>query len=121
MFFLLGIIIILFKTGNVLSNTNIFSVNNIKISKEFSKNKQILTNKAFKNGFDDLIKRLLLDEDYKKVSNIELKKIKELISYYQITESNEEFEKDFFFYSTFFLTKTKFTIFSLNKIFFIQI
>ncbi len=100
--FLLGIIIILFKTGNVLSNTNIFSVNNIKISKEFSKNKQILTNKAFKNGFDDLIKRLLLDEDYKKVSNIELKKIKELISYYQITESNEELEKDFFLFNIFF-------------------
>jgi len=100
--FLLSIIIILLKTGNVLSNTNIFSVNNIKISKEISKNKQILTNEAFKTGFDDLIKRLLLDEDYKKISNIELKKIKELISYYQITESNEETKKGFFLFNIYF-------------------
>ena len=56
--FLFSIIIILLKTGNVLSNSNIFSVNNIKISKEFSKNKEKLTNIAFKSGFDELIKRL---------------------------------------------------------------
>ena len=100
--FLFSIIIILLKTGNVLSNSNIFSVNNIKINKEFSKNKEKLTNKAFKSGFDELIKRLLLEDDYKKLSKIELKNIKELISYYQILDSNKKSERNFFIVNIYF-------------------
>ena len=87
------IIGILFKTGNVLSNSNIFNVNNIEISKEFSKNKQEVVNRSFKKGFEELIKRLLLENDYKRVNNLDLVQIKELISYYQIitpkTENNK--------------------------------
>ena len=39
-FYIICILIILFKTGNVLSDTAIFNVNNIKIDKEYSKNKE---------------------------------------------------------------------------------
>ena len=45
--FLLIILIILFKTGNVLSNNNIFNVNNVEINKEIYKNKEKLVNEAF--------------------------------------------------------------------------
>ena len=38
--FICCILIILFKTGNVLSDTNIFNVNNVEISKETYKNKE---------------------------------------------------------------------------------
>ena len=82
--FIFYILIILFKTGNVLSNNNIFNVNNIEINKDISTNKQKLANQAFQQGFKKLINRLLLEEDYKRISTTNLTDIKRLISYYQI-------------------------------------
>ena len=79
------ILIILFKTGNVLSNNNIFNVNNVEINKEISKNEEILVNQAFKKAFEELSKRLLLEKDRLVVSSINLSEIKKLILYYQIT------------------------------------
>ncbi len=83
----LSIIIILFKTGNVLSNNNLFNVNNIEIGKETSKNKEKKVNLAFRNAFDQLTNRLLLEEDYQRVSNTSIADIKKLISYYQIKDT----------------------------------
>ena len=89
--FICCILIILFKTGNVLSDNNIFNVNNIEISKGTSANKEKLVNHAFKKGFKELINRLLLKEDYKKISTTNLNQIKSLVSYYQIkNKKNEE-------------------------------
>ena len=88
--FICCILIILFKTGNVLSDNNIFNVNNVEISKEISTNKEKLANQAFKKGFKELINRLLLEEDYKKVSTTNLDQIKRLISYYQIKNKEKE-------------------------------
>ena len=82
--FIFYILIILFKTGNVFSNNNIFNVNNIEINKDISTNKQKLANQAFREGFKELINRLLLEEDYKRISTTNLTDIKRLISYYQI-------------------------------------
>ena len=94
--FICCILIILFKTGNVLSDNNIFNVNNIEISKENSKNKEKLVNKAFQIAFDELINRLLMEEDYRKFSNTSLSQIKRLISYYQIInqDQNKKDEKN---------------------------
>lgn len=91
--FIYSILIILFKTGNVLSDSKIFNVNNIEISKENYKNNENLVNQAFKIGFTKLIERLLLDDDYKRVSNTSLEQIKKLISYYQITDPDEKNNK----------------------------
>ena len=88
--FICCILIILFKTGNVLSDNNIFNVNNVEISKEISTNKEKLANQAFKKGFKELINRLLLEEDYKKISTTNLDQIKKLISYYQIKNKEKE-------------------------------
>ena len=88
--FICCILIILFKTGNVLSDNKIFNVNNVEISKEISRNKDKLVSKAFQKAFDELINRLLLNEDYERLSNINLAQIKKLISYYQIINQNEE-------------------------------
>ena len=92
--FICCILIILFKTGNVLSSNSLFNVNNIEISKEISQNREKLVNKAFLKGFDKLINRLLLEADYRKISNTNLKQIKELISHYQIVSSNEKKDKN---------------------------
>jgi len=90
--FICCILIILFKTGNVLSDTNIFNVNNIEISKETYKNKEKLVNKAFQKAFNELLNRLLLEEDYKRLSGISLGQIKKLISYYQIIDQDKQDE-----------------------------
>jgi len=101
--FICCILIILFKTGNVLSDNNIFNVNNVEISKEISKNKEKLVSKAFQKAFDELINRLLLEEDYKRLSGTNLSQIKKLISYYQITnqdgkkENNDNVKVNVFF------------------------
>ena len=92
--FICCILIILFKTGNVLSDNNIFNVNNIEISKETSKNKEKLISDAFKKAFDELINRLLLEEDYKRISKTNLEQIRKLISYYQIISEDENKEND---------------------------
>ena len=83
-FLIFTILIILFKTGNVLSDNKIFNVNNIEISKENYKNKLDLVNQAFQKGFRQLTLRLLLEEDYQKLLNTNLEQIKKLVSYYQI-------------------------------------
>ena len=100
--FIFCILIILFKTGNVLSNNKIFNVNNVEINGTISKNKEKLINRAFKKGFKELINRLLLEKDYKKLSTINLKQIKKLISYYQIDDSKKQEEDN---------AKIKFNIF----------
>ena len=89
-FLTIYILIILFKTGNVLSDNNIFNVNNVEINKETSKNKEKLVNQAFQKGFKELINRLLLEDDYKKISTTNLEQIKKLISYYQIKNNDEQ-------------------------------
>ncbi len=88
------ILIILFKTGNVLSDNNIFNVNNIEINQETSKNKEKLVNTAFQKAFNELINRLLMEEDYKRLSNTNLAQIKRLISYYQIINQKKKSEEN---------------------------
>ena len=92
--FIFIILIVLFKTGNVLSNNNIFNVNNVEINKEIYKNKEKIINQAFVKAFDQLLNRVLLREDYKRLSNTNLKEIKELILYYQIINTEENNEID---------------------------
>ena len=92
--FICSILIILFKTETVSSDNNIFNVNNIEISKETSKNKEKLISDAFKKAFDELINRLLLEEDYKRISKTNLEQIRKLISYYQIISEDENKENN---------------------------
>ena len=88
--FIFCILIILFKTETVLSDNKIFNVNNIEINKENSKNTEKLVFEAFKNGFNKLINRLLLEKDYKIFLATDLDEIKKLISYYQIIDSEDK-------------------------------
>ena len=78
------IIIVFFQTGNVLSDNNIFHVNNIEIEERNNASSGELANKAIKKGFNQLIERILLKEEKIKLSNLNLGEIKELILYYQI-------------------------------------
>ncbi len=98
-YFLSLILIIFFKTGNVLSSENIFSVNNIQILKKNKISNEELANKAIIIGFKKLAKKILLDKDIEKVSRLEFNQIKPLVSYYQVItkrEENQNLEETFF-------------------------
>ena len=80
-------LVIFLKTGNVLSENNLFNVDNILIKKKDGDTNEQLASKAIKKGFDQLINRLLLNEDRSKVSNIDYSSIKQLIQYYNIDKN----------------------------------
>ena len=62
------ILVIFCKTGNVLSDDNIFSVNNIELIKTANINNQKLANQAIKKGFERLKEKILLKSDNKILS-----------------------------------------------------
>jgi len=57
------ILVVFLQTGNVLSNTNIFNVNNIQVEKKNNLANEDLANQAIKKGFEELINKILLKED----------------------------------------------------------
>lgn len=88
------ILIVFLKTETLLSKNNLFSVNNIQIEKNNKLSNNKLANKAIKIGFEQLISKILLKDDIKKISNLNFADVKELVTYYQISnitnEKNEE-------------------------------
>ena len=79
------ILVIFCKTGNVLSDDNIFSVNNIELIKTANINNKKLANKAIKKGYSILLEKILLEEDAKNLSQLKFQQVRELVSYYQIS------------------------------------
>ena len=73
--FISCILIILFKTGNVLSDNNIFNVNNIEVEKKGKVNNELLANQAIKKGFIELLNKILLQEDSKKLEDLKFLEI----------------------------------------------
>ena len=81
------ILVIFLKTGNVLSEKDLFSVNNIEINFKSQISNTTMADMAIKKGFEDLINRVLLKEDITKFDNLNLDEIKKLISYYRIVNN----------------------------------
>ena len=110
--FLFVILIIFLKTGNVLSVENIFNVNNIEIIKKSNNSNDDLANKAIKKGFEELLEKILLYKDIKKLSGLEFSNIKELVSYYQIASEEEINDKNQVNFNIFFDKDKLHTLFS---------
>ena len=87
--FFLFIIVFLFKTGNVFSDANIFYVDNIIVDNKNSQNKEKLLNKAFMQGFEKLIKRILLKKDQEIALKTSLQEVKKMVSSYQMQNSQD--------------------------------
>ena len=87
------ILIVFLKTGNVLSNNNIFDVNNIEIEKKGNVANVSLADKAIKKGFDQLIQKILLKKDQDKLSDLSFDSIKQLLTYYQIKKIYDDEKK----------------------------
>ena len=95
------ILIIFLKTGNLLSSENLFSVNNIVLEKKDGYSSKQLADKAIKEGFDRLTKRILLDQDNSKITNLTFSNIKELVAYYNISKNLEGDKNNISFNITF--------------------
>lgn len=85
---ILIILVVFLKTGNVLSNSNIFDVNNIEIEKKGKTPNEELANQAIKLGFKELMNKILLDDDGKKLQQMKLSEIKELVDYYKVSNKS---------------------------------
>ena len=88
------ILIVFFKTETLLSENNLFNVNNIQVEKKDSISNTVLANKAIKKGFRQLIQKILLNEDSDKLSDLSFTAIKELVIYYQTTNSTDNKKED---------------------------
>ena len=81
--------------------------------KKFNKKDQS-ANQAIRDGFKELINRILLQEDKKKLSNLNLKDIKNLVTYYQITNKNKKEIEDNLAYNIQFDKKKNFMTYFTN-------
>jgi len=88
------ILIVFFKTETLLSENNIFNVNNIQLEKKDKITNNALADKAIKKGFNQLIDRILLKEDNEKLSDLNFSSIKQLVNYYQISNISDENNKE---------------------------
>ena len=84
------ILIVFFKTETLLSENSLFAVNNIEIEKKDKITNSALADKAIREGFDQLITKILLKDDIKKLSDLQFSSIKQLVTYYQITNITDE-------------------------------
>ena len=110
------ILIIFFKTGNVLSLESIFTVNNIQVNKKIFKNKEELINIAFRKGFEKLNNKILLESDYNKTRNISLKIIKNLVSHYQIIKNDSATSQEYELMNLYFKRDKMYNFYSQNNI-----
>ncbi len=83
------IIIVFFETGNVLSNNNLFDVNNIEVVKKGKISNEGLANQAIKKGFNKLTEKILLTDEKKDLSKLQFSEIKELVTYYQVSDKKD--------------------------------
>ena len=88
------ILIVFFKTETLLSDNDLFSVNNILIEKKEKISNKALADKAIKKGFNQLISKILLDGDKNKLLNLNFNSIKQLVSYYRTSNATDESKSD---------------------------
>ena len=92
LFQLLLILVVFLKTGNLLSDSNIFNVNNILVQKKENTSNEELANKAISEAYKQLIEKILLKDDIKNLNNLNYTNIKGLVSYYNIVKNAESVE-----------------------------
>ncbi len=90
------ILIVFFKTETLFSKNDLFSVNNIEIVKSDKISNIALANQAIEKGFNQLVEKILLKNDKEKLADVKSSTIKQLVSYYRISNSDNEENKEEF-------------------------
>ena len=88
------ILIVFFKTETLFSENSFFNVNNIELEKKDKMSNNTLAEQAIKKGFNQLTEKILLNEDRDKLLEMNLASIKELVTYYQISNISDEKKKN---------------------------
>ena len=70
------ILIVFLKTETLLSQNNLFNVNNIQLEKKDKITNNDLANRAIKKGFNQLLDRILLSKDMEKLKDLNFSQIK---------------------------------------------
>ena len=81
------ILVVFLETGNLLSDINLFNVNNILIEKKENTSNKQLADLAIKEAFNQFINKILIKEDISKLSNMNISRIKELVAYYNMSKN----------------------------------
>ena len=119
---ILFILIIFSNTGNVLSKENLFNVNNIELIKNPSTSNEKMANKAIKVGFDELMNKILLKDDYEKILDSKIPEIKQFVSYYQIKKNSyKEGDSNKIVFNVFFDKEKLHSLFYKRNIFYSDI
>ena len=84
------ILVVFFKTETLLSQNNLFNVNNIELVKKDKVTNNQLADQAIKKGFKQLMSKILLKGDADKLLDLNFSSIKKLVNYYQITNILEK-------------------------------
>ena len=79
------ILIFFFKTETLFSKNDWFNVNNIQLEKNNKTTNKAISDLAIKKGFYQLTSNILLKKDSDKLSDLNFESIKQLVTYYQIT------------------------------------
>jgi hypothetical protein len=90
-FFIICIIVFLFKTQTIFSNNPIYDVNNIEVSGKISNNldKKILIQSAFKKAFLTFVNKTLLKKDAINLYKTKIRTIEDLVFGYQIIKEKK--------------------------------
>ena len=90
-FFIICIIVFLFKTQTIFSNNLIYDVNNIEVSGKISNNldKTILIQSAFKKAFLTFVNKTLLKKDALNLYKTKIRTIEDLVFGYQIIKEEK--------------------------------
>ena len=88
------ILIVFFKTETLFSKNELFNVNNIQVEKNSKITNNALAEQGIKKGFNKLISRVLLKEDKDKLSDLNFSAVKQLVTYYQITNVSDDQKND---------------------------
>ena len=87
---LIFILVVLLKTETLFSKSDLFHVNNIQLEKNDKVTNKELSELAIKQGFDQLLERILLVKDRDRLSDLNFFSIKNLVTYYQIINVSKE-------------------------------
>ena len=94
-FFILSIIVFLFKTQTVFSNSSIYDVNNIEVSGKIynSSTQKKLIQKALQKAFITFVNKRLLRKDAMDLYNTKISTIEDLVFTYQIIKDEKKDKK----------------------------
>ena len=85
-----------------MSENKLFNVNNIEIIGKSFENNENLAYRAMKKGYEELINRILLEKDVKKLSELDFNEVQNLVSYYQILDDQIKKEKNKKYFNIYF-------------------